>query len=433
MKVVPALLLLFAAAAFADSVHVEPLGPTTATPIEVHYLTSCARRGHTVTRDGSLIRIVATPPNCELELPEGLAVAKVRLPELLPRGEYEVELRPNANEVLRTKFVVRDLGPKPFEIHPSAVNEFDTSIRLRLEGVTCDQPGCSDITVRVDGEVVGPLTVEDDGAITFFAPPHDVGFADVSVTKSDFTSVSPGALYFFGGDEDPSGVFEPVLLPVLFSADGAYGSKWRSEAVISNPTPWELDFATPVLPIGPCIGYPCNVRVQPKQFIWLSDRYPQGKLMLAPRAEASRLAFSLRVRDISREAEGMGTRVPVVRERDFVHGSPIELLDVPFDPRHRVKLRIYMIEPVIAEDLFGTVLVHIGDGLLGSRFQLTRRPGPVGGTTGVPYYAEVDLPPPFDVAARLKVEIRMPVDAVAWAFATVTNNETQQVTIVTPQ
>jgi hypothetical protein len=49
-----------------------------------------------------------------------------------------------------------------------------------------------------------------------------------------------------------------------------------------------------------------------------------------------------------------------------------------------------------------------------------------------PWYAEIDLPVRGD-DERANLYVTPPAGAgLAWAFATVTNNETQQVTVVTP-
>jgi hypothetical protein len=117
-----------------------------------------------------------------------------------------------------------------------------------------------------------------------------------------------------------------------------------------------------------------------------------------------------------------------VRERDFVHGSNIHLLDVPLDPRYRVKVRIYMVEPVLAPSTGGTVRIRRGTEVLELPFTLTHRQV----FAIEPYYAEVDLPQGV-AGERVNLDVSMPLDAIGWAFAAVTNNETQQVTIVAPR
>jgi hypothetical protein len=414
------LTLLLPSAALASQIHVVPFSPTSATPIEVHYLSSCRARTHSIARDGREIVITALDPQCPAVLPIPI-VEKVKLPEVLPIGVYHVTIQ----EVGGMDFAVRNAGPKPFELHPSAMYPND-GLPVRMSGVRCGKADCSDVTVRVENEPVA-ITVGDDGAIWFTAPDHEQGLVDVTVQKADFVTISPGALYYFGR-QDYLAAYEPILFPVLFAADGAYGSRWRAEATVSNPAPWTVHADYTLHNIGPCIQ-DCDPPFEPKSFEkFLGAAYPRGTVLWAPRSEASHLAVALRIRDVSRQEVGYGTEVPVVRERDFVHGSNIHLLDVPLDPRYRVKVRIYMIEPVLAPSTGGAVRIRRGTEVLELPFTLTHRQV----FAIEPYYAEVDLPQGV-AGERVNLDISMPLDAIGWAFASVTNNETQQVTIIAPQ
>lgn len=415
--------LLLTATLAAQGTHVFPSAPTTATPIEVHYLSSCVARSHSVVRQGNEITITAIDPQCPAVLPIPV-VEKVKLSDPLPIGVYDVSIVQEHEPffLTGTRFLVRNGGPKPFELHPSTLND-DTPVRL--SGVPCETADCSDITVRVDGEQVA-ITVGDDGAPRFIAPFQDDRLADVTVQKGDVVLTSPGALYFHYAQRNLDSD-ELVLLPIIDSVDGAFGSRWRSVLTISNPNPWLVDARHTLYNIGPCIG-PCNPPFEPKFFRQFGAGYPHGTVMWVPRPEAAGLALSLRIRDVSRQAEGWGTEVPVVREHDLIHGKPVHLLDVPLDPRYRVKVRVYMVEPLLTEWRGGAVRFRRGD-------QVTTLPFTLADATGglhiEPYYAEVDLPQ-GTAGERVNVEIELPLDATGWAFASVTNNETQQVTIVAP-
>lgn len=406
------------------SAHVFPFGPTTRTPIEVHYLSSCTARTHSVARTGSDITITAIDRQCPAVLPIPV-VEKVRLPELLPAGVYEVVLEfegePRYGELI-ARFAVRYGGPQPFELHPSAV---EGRSPVRLSGFPCEQADCSGVTVRVAGEPVA-ISVAGDGAIWFAAPDRDWGLADVTVQQGSSVTTAPAGLYSYWDSRDRS-VYTPILFPVILRGPGAFGSQWRSEATVSNPAPWTVDADYTLHNIGPCAG-PCDPPFQPKSIQRFHDGYPRGTVMWAPRSEAEQLTLALRVRDASRQKEGFGTEIPIVRERDFFHGENIRLLDVPLDPRYRVKVRVYMIEPVLAPALNGMVRWRTGDMVLHAPFTLTRGDS---GFSIEPYYAEVDLPAGA-VGQRVNLEVMMPLDATGWAFATVTNNETHQVTIVAP-
>lgn len=422
--------LLFASTLAADGVHVFPFAPTTATPIEVHYLSSCPARSHSIVREGREIVITALDPQCPAVLPIPI-VEKVKLPELLPIGEYGLEIRQERQPFLlaSTDFVVRNGAPVPFELHPSAMAP-NAETPVRMSGVACDTVDCSDITIRVAGEPVLSMTVANDGAIWFIPPSHARGLLDVTVQKSDFVMTSPGALHYHRFPSGPPDleVYEPILFPILHSTDGAFGSRWSSEATVSNPAPWPVDADYTLSGLGPCVA-DCDPPIEPKSFQQFYSGYPRGTVFYAPRSEAAPLAMSLRIRDSSRAEHGYGTEIPVVRERDFVHGADLRLLDVPLDPRYRVKLRLYAVEPGLAPELNGFVRIRRSEAQVHLPFTLTQKQS---GHSNEPYYAEVDLPQGV-LGERVNVEIVMPLDATAWAFATVTNNETQQVTIVAPQ
>lgn len=419
--------LVLASLLFApvDDAHVFPFAPTTSTPVEVHYRSSCTARTHSVVREGSEITITAIDPQCPAVLPIPV-VEKVRLPELLPAGLYHVTIQESRQPFFLTAmwFAVRHGGPKPFELHPSAMYSGD-QLPVRMSGVRCEQADCSGVTVRVGGEPVA-ITVAEDGAIWFTAPDHEPGMADVTVQQGSSVMTSPAALYYYWDDRDFA-AYTPILFPVILHAQGAFGSQWRSEATVSNPAPWTVYAEYTLHNLGPCIG-PCDPPFGPKSLEKFHNGYPQGTVMWAPRSEAEQLALSLRIRDVSRQEQGYGTEIPVVRERDFFHGENIRLLDVPLDPRYRVKVRIYMIEPVLAPALNGAVRWRSGDMVLHAPFTFTRRPSAF---VIAPWYAEVDLPA-GTAGERVNLEVLMPLDAIGWAFATVTNNETQQVTIVAP-
>lgn len=423
VRFVLSLLIAVSLSAQDNDAHVFPFAPTTTTPIEVHYLSSCTARTHSVARQGEYITITAIDPQCPAVLPIPV-VEKVRLPELLPAGLYHVTIRQDREPFFLaiTRVAVRYGGPQPFELHPSAV---DGQYPVRLNGFRCEQADCSGVTVRVDSVPVA-ITVAEDGAIWFTSPDHDAGMADVTVQQGSSVTTSPAALYYYWDYRDLA-VYTPILFPVILYAPGAFGSQWRSEATVSNPAPWTVYAEYTLYNIGPCAG-PCNPPIGPKSLRKFHDGYPRGTVMRAPRSEAEQLALSLRIRDVSREEQGFGTEIPIVRERDFFHGENIHLLDVPLDPRYRVKVRIYMIEPVLAPSLNGMVRWRRSDTVLQAPFTFTQR---LSGFSLEPYYAEVDLPQGA-TGERVNLEVLMPLDATGWAFATVTNNATQQVTIVAP-
>jgi hypothetical protein len=215
---------------------------------------------------------------------------------------------------------------------------------------------------------------------------------------------------------------------VLINTPGAHGSQWVSEAAIANPAHWDIETYNDIVPFE-CIDYPCGERLPGGSYVaFTGDGYPNGIALIAPRAEAGNLAFSLRVRDTSRAAEGYGTQVPVVRERDMFRNTELTLLDLPVDSRYRTKVRMYAFD---AGEHDAEVTVDDGVRSPATYFVPVRRNCSGRECHGIPWYAEVDLATTA-TDQRVNVYIRFgDPEAPAWAFASVTNNETQQVTIVT--
>jgi hypothetical protein len=423
MRGLVSLILLFAATTlFAQDarVHVVPLAPMANESIQLHVMMDCGVSAHTVTRVGDVFKVLLLDPVCVTVIP----IPYVYTVDLLsvPAGEYRAEVFfGNTDSVYgSTSFVVRERAIENFDMHPSAVPTFVGDLRVRIGNVTI--PGTGDLRVEVGGQPATHVT-RTGSVVSFEPPPMPEGLHQV-VLRSGDAEVAGSHLYYY--DRPERSVFERILFPVLFSASGANGSRWISEAAISNPRPWPVETPNTLSPIRPCLVYPCGERLYPATIERYEDGFPRGAVLHVPRGEAPELSFALRVRDVSRQAEGFGTQIPVVRERDFTHGGDVALLDVPVDPRYRVKLRMYALDP-----LFGTgTLVTTRDPVTGvsrlNRLVTLQRVG-----DDQHHYAELDLPA-GSANERVNVYIHFPLDAIAWAFATVTNNDTQQVTIVSP-
>lgn len=439
------LVLLLELPAFAQqqspAVWVIPPSPTDETPITIGVSTWCAFNGATVAVNGNTIVVNAPSQMCD---PPFYEPVYVQLPQLLAPGQYTVEARGtvDGDVIGRRTFIVRDAGPKPFEVHPYAVPANvapGAALPLTIErGGSLAPPFCPNgsCTVTVGGVNV-PVRGFSDDMVQFDAPPLAPGLYDVSVTEGGTTSTVKGAVVYFDRAAPPEpSVFERILFPVLYSTKGQHGSDWRTEAVISNPKRWFVELYNDITPIV-CITYPCGERLQPFATMRFDGgQYPSGIALLTPWPEADQLAFALRTRDVSREAESFGTDIPVVHERHMFRDVDLTLLDVPLDPRYRAKLRVYAFDPLATN--FGPFIGVVTD-----------PPGPVVpiGPTGVqlarncsgngcyatPLYGEMDLPAQGPgVRADVYLDTETVAGSPVWAFITVTNNETQQVTIITP-
>ena len=436
MKRLLLLLLLALPLAADEPITVIPPGPTTLTPVTLRLNLLCYPiTGHQFLGGtaGTLIRIELTSQQGTCPSPSSAPPYDINLGRL-PAGEIVVEVYLN-NFVFKRTFLVRNATPAVggIEVHPFAVPTNPNGLKMRLTApVQCAAANnCANVQVRIGTTILtgSQLHAASDGAIWFDAPAHAKGFMTVVVSTDTHTYTGRNDFYYYDPAEPPDmTLWERVLFPVLFDSRGQNGSQWVSEAAISNPTRWYVENYNRV-DAQPCIDFGCTQLLAPGQFFEFGGAgYPHGIALLVPRGESERLAYSLRVRDVARQAEGFGTEVPVVRDSKLVRDADLTLLDVPIDPLYRTKVRVY----IFHNDDHGAN-VRVQNGMKFSSIPLTlTRTCEGNACAATPWYGEVDLAPG---AAGERVNLYVHTDGVGslmWAFASVTNNETQQVTIVTP-
>jgi hypothetical protein len=233
---------------------------------------------------------------------------------------------------------------------------------------------------------------------------------------------------------------ERVLLPILTPpVHGAFGSEFHTELRIANDSEnvvflLGLDSrrCSPIcLPTLFPLTLDPNEEVGPED-ITLSGS--PGRFVFIDADQVSSVAMNLRVHDVTRDGLNYGTEIPIVRESDF-KTNRITFVGVPTDARFRNTLRIYGESPI-------DVLVTVGD-LAPVRVRLT------GGFTfpgGIdlsdffkPAYAAFSSFPTGIAPVRVTVEADpdfvslLPIEVPLWAFITVTNNDTQVISTITPQ
>lgn len=227
------------------------------------------------------------------------------------------------------------------------------------------------------------------------------------------------------------------LVPLVAQEQaGGHGSVWSTrmwaynagtEGVILYPTSLcKTAMCTIFTPVS--AGRPGEI-----EFLRVLPGTPPGQILYADSTEELDVFLSLRVRDESRNAASMGVQIPVIRDSELFE-TPISLPGVPGDLRFRHTLRIYDIanEP---SSFRVKVLDDLGRILVEETVTLTVNPGTADATG-------LDFGPS---AAQLDFRNRIPLDEGAyavtveplqesrfWAFLSVTNNETQEVTLVIP-
>jgi hypothetical protein len=410
------LLIAFASVAAADSIRFDPpvaTGHTSVDAILSSFSTGCPpiQQGVTVTGTTVALRISTLPP-------PGYICAGFLLPftstfhlGVLPPGVYDVvEIfdtltgpRPQA----RAKLIVRDdsLTAPPYAV-PATGGEF---IVLRMSDTT------GRVVVIVDGQAATFVRNEAAGNV-YLAPPHTPGTVDVTVASASTYRTAVAALTYFDRKAPPDpALFELILFPTSFEGPGVFGARWTAENYIAAGENEPVRFRD-ALPCFSCTDL--LTAATPLR----NDQNPAGLALYALRGTASQLMTGSRIRDVSRPAQN-GTEVPVVRDSDF-RDRGMYFLTVPVDRHSRVTLRAWALTdtPMTISGLTPPVPLRFvpvsGTSLAFATLDLTSyfQQLPQGAISAYIYFPR---PPGFDP--------RM------WGLISVTNNETQQVTIVSSQ
>jgi hypothetical protein len=232
---------------------------------------------------------------------------------------------------------------------------------------------------------------------------------------------------------------ERLLVPILTPpVHGAFGSEFHTDLRIANDSD-DIVFllglsAERCLPI--CLPgvfpYPLN----PHQEIGPGDitlNGTPGRFIYVASDQISALSMNLRVHDVTRGGLNFGTEIPIVRESEF-RTNEIVFVGVPTDARFRNTLRIYGESPV-------DVLVTVGN-QAPVRVRLTGGfsfPNIAFPEIFSPSYAAFTTFPTGSAPVRVTIEADpdfvtlLPIEIPLWAFITVTNNDTQVISTITPQ
>jgi hypothetical protein len=237
-----------------------------------------------------------------------------------------------------------------------------------------------------------------------------------------------------------------VLLPIYIGqpVHGAYGSLWQSQFAIHNASLDRRYTFAICSTNGGCPDLTTDEELDPQQTkSALPPRFPvpanpvAGAVVWllasgAPADNGDDLAYDLRVVDLSRSAIAAGTEVPVIREKAFLT-SNAHLLNVPTDTRFRLALRIFEMN-LDRADFDVRVFDQSTNAVLSVRRVRTVTPVSANGYT--PGFVEVDdlLSGVSSPPAQVRVVIAPITTGIAfWSYVSVTNNDSQQITLVTPQ
>jgi len=256
-------------------------------------------------------------------------------------------------------------------------------------------------------------------------------------------AVVQNAIIFVADD-----AYERVLLPLTgttrTSIQGAFGSQWKTSTVVVNDSDRffaiDVPWGDPRLLISP--PAPQYVMLQPYSTAHLHLAFTGPVVVRIPRAMADHVFFQTRAFDASRAETNFGTRVPSVREEEFLRARTT-IADVPTADPFRASLRIY--SPDGKPRAFHVMLRTQPEQ---NAVPYGQPPAPVTNTIaelqattaallqGYPYavpFAELLLPPAGADPVQVVIEPVDDGDAPFYAFVSVTNNVTQHVTLLTPR
>jgi hypothetical protein len=279
------------------------------------------------------------------------------------------------------------------------------------------------------------------------ANPHRIGAFDVTVERQDHATATVRSAFTYFSEA----ARETVLLPlVLRDAAAGYQSRWATELSITNRT----DAAITIAPIGLLVDPKSTVR-NPSALNSISGEGTAGRLLYLPRDLADKLTINLRVHELTRDDESLGVELPVVHETDF-RVEEIALGGITADPRYRLGLRIYtadFFDPNgnTAQTFWVRVFDRSGTSdesqpLVSTFVNVTNKRSNNANAGILLYpgtYEIADLAAAFPqlagheelgivVSPVFLSPVVSPRVPLFWAFVSSTNNQTQEVTLVTP-
>lgn len=326
---------------------------------------------------------------------------------------------------------------------PSAVSSGGAEITITgsdlLTDVVCVLPCPTTVTF---GNVTVPLKTESDTRLMVVTPAHAPGTVDLIVNIAG-TVVEPVPFTFTPDDDD---AYEAVLVPTYIDGvlPGVGGSQWRTAFWLRNGNAAPIELAP-----WPCDSEVCTAGFPPVQAVAPgrslrslppptepADGNP-GRLVYVARNGAANVSFSLRFADVSRAPLDAGVELPIIREKELLDATS-QLFNVPLGPSFRVLLRVYEINYSASRFRVTVYPQSETDEPPVHSLELTATSSREGTFRPKPSYVQFDITRLLDEAKAWPETARIEITPLTpgsnyWAFVSLTNNETQTVTLVTPQ
>lgn len=299
--------------------------------------------------------------------------------------------------------------------------------------------------VRFDNTEVIPKS-ESNTKLVVVTPAHAAGVVDVTVIIADGRTVEKRNGFAYGNSAQAG--YQTFLLPIYLDGQisGANGSRWQTDFWIRNGgataaalAPWEC----PAGQVCPAV-FPLTRTLEPRESIHNLPAFFRpptanpARLLYVTRNEADAVSTQLRFADVSRSALNGGTELPVVREDDLFSG-PLSLLNLPVDSRFRVMLRVCDVALTESRFRVDVYAQEAGTGnTLEQSFELAATTNDSGDFRLTPAYAQFSLDAILQLPRIGASPVRLEITPLTqgsrfWAFVSATNNDTQLVTLVTPQ
>lgn len=237
----------------------------------------------------------------------------------------------------------------------------------------------------------------------------------------------------------PSPTDVRFLLPVVLrDYSGRYDSLWTTRLFMYNGTSTELSYLPNWVAIQD-LNEPYQISLPPRStaqpYVRGSHPGSQGVVMYvrAP-GDSGYIHPRLELMEVSSGMPSNVVEIPVLSERDF-ESETVQLVGVVRSATSRVMLRLYEVE-LVPHSQFSVKLflrVENQEDLLVAQTQLD-----IDASYGyfykfAPGYAALDFDAlaPYDGTYRIEVT-SLTAGTKFWAFASITNNRTQDITLVTP-
>jgi hypothetical protein len=272
------------------------------------------------------------------------------------------------------------------------------------------------------GDVPSPrVTLLNAYQVTAVAPAHAIGY--VSVTVRDHGALLQSSSQFVFAPK-----VEEIIIPIAFQPiSAAFGTRWVSDISVFNDSDDSVAI-DPELCSSLGLVFICSQpprRVPPHSSMRIEPSGYPAMILRPPADHADRLHFTVRLRETSRDPDGPGTEIPVVRSRDFQR-EQVWLSSIPTSSRFRSTLRVYT--------RWYSVTVRVKDNATGELLKewLIPRSFPTDsdpfGTVTLPGLLEMP-----EIRSHERVRIEVESETPVWALLTLTDNESQRVQIFTPQ